>query len=478
MKKNISASILATLLAAATLLSCESLDEINVNPNATELPNPAYLLTGIEKNGADLYWGSSLGYGGTLLFVQHWAAIQYTDIDRYSFTNSASIVTSPWNTAYTTLVTNLNVILSLSDDISNANYRGIALTLRSWVFLLLTDLYGDIPYSQTGKSIVPAYDSQQSVYAGIQADLDEARRLLNPAAGKISGDAVYDGDIDRWRKFAASLKLRIALRTADRESEKSKQLVSSLNIAELISSDDETFRLVYTSSPYNNPQHEHFVSRNDYRISKTIVDRLKALNDPRLPVYADLPRDPTVADYAGGANGLSNGDANNQGFDRISLPGKRFISPDAPAVIYSHAEVLFNLAEAAARQYIGGSAEDYYTQAIKASFAQFGISDPNVIDAYLAQPAVKYDATNWKKSIGEQKWIAFFGQGPDAFAEWRRLDFPQLTAGPANELNDKIPLRLFYPGTEQSLNGKNREAAVARQGTDNLTTRLWFDVGN
>ncbi|MDR1122232.1 MAG: SusD/RagB family nutrient-binding outer membrane lipoprotein [Dysgonamonadaceae bacterium] len=464
-------------IAAILLASCsESLDDININPNATEHPNPAYLLTGVEKNGANLYWGNAANYGGILLFVQHWAAIQYTDADRYSITNSDGIVTTPWSTGYTTLITNLNAILDLDSEVANANYKGVALTLRSWVFLLLTDLYGDIPYSEVGKSIIPVYDAQQNVYANLQSDLNEALTLLNPNAGNISGDVVYGGDIAKWRKFATSLKLRIALRIADRESDNAKQIISSLNLSDLIGSNDEIFEFVYTSSPYNNPQHDHFVSRNDYRISKTIVDKLKALNDPRLPVYADLPKDASVSDYAGGANGLSNGDANSQGFDKISLPGVYFISPAAPAVIYSYAEVLFNLAEAVERGYISGSASDYYEQAIEASIDQFGITDAANISNYLAQPAVQYDAANWKKSIGEQKWIAFFGQGLDAFAEWRRLDFPQLTSGPAAVLDDKIPVRLFYPGTEQSLNGKNRNAAVARQGEDLLTTKLWFDV--
>ena len=461
---------------AVYLVSCnKSLDDINKNPNATEYPDPAYLLTGVEKNGADLYWGGSVGYGGTLLFVQHWAAIQYTDIDRYSITNTNSIVTVPWSTGYTTLITNLNVILALDDHQAHANYKGMALTLRSWVFLLLTDLYGDIPYSEAGKSMVPAYDAQKDIYSGLQSDLDKALAWLNPEAGKVTGDIICQGDAGKWRKFAASLKLRVALRIADREPDQAAQIISSLDLSELIGSNDETFRFIYSSSPYNNPQHEHFVTRNDYRISKTIVDKLKALNDPRLPVYADLPKDISVGGYEGGANGLSNGDANSQGFDKISLPGKYFISPASPAVIYSYAEVLFNLAEAAERGFIGGTVTDYYERAIRASFGQFGITDENIIRDYLAQPSVQYDPANWRKSIGEQKWIAFFGQGPDAYAEWRRLDFPELTAGQANVLNGNIPVRLFYPGTEQSLNRMSRENAIARQGEDNLTTRLWFD---
>ena len=457
--------------------SCnESLNEINVNPNATEHPNPAYLLTGAEKNGADLYWGNAANYGGLLLFVQHWAAIQYTDVDRYSFTNSSTIVTTPWNTSYTTLITNLNTILAMNDETANTNYKGIALTLHSWVFLLLTDLYGDIPYAEAGKSMVPVYDTQQKIYAGLQTDLDQALALLNADAGQVAGDIVYHGEISLWRKFATSLKLRIALRIADREPETAKQVISSLNATELIGNNNETAQFIYTTSPYNNPQHEHFVSRNDYRISKTIVDKLKALNDPRLPIYADLPGNASATDYAGGANGLSNGDANSQGFDNISRPGSYFISPTAPAVIYSYAEVLFNLAEAVQRGYISGNAQDYYEQAILASFAQFGITDTNVTTTYLLQTAIQYNATNWKKSIGEQKWIAFFGQGLEAFAEWRRLDFPQLTAGPASVLNDNIPVRLFYPDTEQSLNKKNREEAVGRLGEDLLTSKLWFDI--
>jgi hypothetical protein len=464
-----------TTVMAILFASCsESLDDINVNPNATEDPNPAYLLTGVEKNGADLYWGKAANYGGALLFVQHWAAIQYPDVDRYVVTNSDEIVSTLWNTGYTTLITNLNTIFALSDEEANANYKGAALTLRSWVFLLLTDFYGDIPYREVGKSLVPAYDAQKDVYAGLLSDLTEATRLFDASKGSIAGDVVYQGDIVKWKKFANSLKLRIALRIADKESALAQQTIAALNTADLIGSNDETFKFVYTSSPYNNPQHDHFVSRNDYRISKTIVEKLKDLDDPRLPIYADLPKDISV--YRGGGNGLSSGDASNQGFDSVSLPGKYFISPSAPAVIYSYAEVLFNLAEAVERGYISGNAEEYYKQAITASLQQFGITDATAIAGYLAQPAVQYNAANWKQSIGEQKWIAFFGQGLDAFAEWRRLDYPQLVAGPASVLNGQLPVRLFYPGTEQSLNGKSRDAAVARQGEDLLTTKLWFDV--
>ncbi|MNL58441.1 Susd and RagB outer membrane lipoprotein [compost metagenome] len=106
---------------------------------------------------------------------------------------------------------------------------------------------------------------------------------------------------------------------------------------------------------------------------------------------------------------------------------------------------------------------------------QYGVSAA-AIAAYTQSPAIQYDAANFKKSIGYQKWIALFGQGLEAFAEWRRLDYPELVPAVAGTLSGKIPLRFIYPGQEQSLNGANYRAAVARQGADLLTTRLWFDV--
>jgi hypothetical protein len=193
-------------------------------------------------------------------------------------------------------------------------------------------------------------------------------------------------------------------------------------------------------------------------------------------VYAAKTQDPTPQNYVGLPNGLLVGDASDYGFSKTSKPGAYFLDPHAPAVIISYAEVLFDRAEAAARGFTNEDASDLYAQAIKASLNQYNISDAATVTDYLAQASVQYDAANFKKSIGEQKWIALFGQGLEAFAEWRRLDYPQLQPAVAGVLDGKIPVRFIYPGTEQSLNGKNYKAAVANQGPDVLTTKLWFDV--
>jgi hypothetical protein len=459
--------------------SCKKdLEEINKNPNAAENAQSDYLLTAAIKNTADTYWGTTNTMNSSLLFVQHWAKIQYTEQDRYIFSNSS--FQELWSTGYSNSITNLNKIIKQSDELNQPNYKGVALVLRSWVFLLLTDAYGDIPYRQAGnidEFVTPEYDSQKDVYFGLLEDLKTAESSLDPAAKAIAGDIIYKGNITRWKKFANSLRLRIALRIADREPQKAGTEITELlaKTDPFINSNSENAQLVYLTSPQQNPVNGLFETRDDYRVSKSVVDRLSQLNDPRLPIYVSKTQTATPQEYVGVPNGLSNGDASNLGFAKTSKPGTYFLAAQAPAVILTNAEVLFNRAEAAARGFTTENAADLYTQAIKASLKQYNVPDDE-INTYVAQGAVQYDAANFKKSIGEQKWIALFGQGLESFSEWRRLDYPVLPPAVAGVLNGEIPVRFIYPGTEQSLNGANYKKAVDRQGADLLTTKLWFDV--
>jgi hypothetical protein len=478
MKIKYSAIILsATLLLTVT--SCKkTLEDINKNPNASENAQPDYLLTGVIKNITDTYWGTANSMDASLLFVQNWSKIQYTDPDRYIYSNSS--FQELWTTAYTKGITNFNEIIRLADVQSNPNYKGVALVLRSWTFSLLTDAYGDIPYKQAAnikEYLTPAYDKQKDVYFAILDDLEAAQASLNTSGPAIAGDIIYNGKILQWKKFTNSLRLRIALRIADREPEKAKQVLADIQTegSGYISDNSEIAQLIYSTSPNQNPVSNLFDNRNDYRISKTIVDKLFELNDPRLPIYASKTEDPTPKTYVGLPNGLLVGDASNYGFTKTSKPGTYFLAPNAPAVIISYAEVLFDRAEAAARGFTTEDPATLYKSAIQASLQQYNVG-ANDIATYLALPAVQYDPSNYKKSIGDQKWIALFGQGLEAFAEWRRLDYPQLTPAVAGTLGGKIPVRFIYPGTEQTLNGTNYNAAVASQGADALTTKLWFDV--
>ncbi len=477
--KNIYVKTVLAGLLFINLASCKKdLVAVNQNPNASQNAQPDYLLTAATKATVDTYWGTSNNMDAALLFVQHWAKIQYTDPDRYIYTNSA--FQELWTVGYSKSIVNLNQIIKQADAQSNSNYKGVALVLRSWVFMLLTDAYGDIPYKQAAsidQYLTPAYDAQKDVYAALLDDLKTAQASLSTSGKAIAGDIIYGNNIALWKKFANSLRLRIALRIADRDPDKAKQVLTETQTegSGYISSNNEIAQLVYLDSPNQNPISNLFDTRDDYRISKTVTDKLIALKDPRLPIYAAPTQDATAQTYVGIPNGLLVGDASNLGFTKTSKPGTYFRAQHAPAVIMSYAEVLFDRAEAAARGFTTESASDLYSQAVQASLNQYGITG-NAAAAYLSTAAVQYDPTNYKKSIGEQKWIALFGQGLEAFAEWRRLDYPQLQPAVAGTLGGKIPVRFIYPGTEQSLNGSNYQTAVSRQGADLLTTKLWFDV--
>lgn len=465
------------VFAVIGFTSCEKgLEDANVNPNEAPVAQPDYLLSSAIKSSADEYWGTANNLNATLLFVQYVAKIQYTDADRYIFTSSS--FEEPWKYFYSKSLADLSEIITLADASKLPNYKAVSLVLRSWIFGILTDSYGDIPYSQTvsiNKYITPVYDSQKDVYYGILSELEQAVSLFSADAKPISGDLIYKGDLNKWKKFANSLRYRYALRIADREPELAKSVIAQIPVTDLISTGDVA-QLVYQVSPNQNPIAAFFETRDDYRVSKTLVDKLKSLNDPRLAIYANKPTDASVTDYVGVPNGLLTSDASALGFAKTSKLGSYFTTAVTPAVILTPAEVLFDRAEAAARGFTSEDAASLYNQAITASFAQYGITDATVVSAYLQNADVQYDAANYKKSIGQQKWIALFGQGLEAFAEWRRLDYPQLSPAVAGKLNGKLPLRYIYPGTEQSLNSKSYKAAVANQGDDALLTRLWFDV--
>ncbi len=480
MKKFRSVYTLWWALPVVLLLgACQKqLEDINQNPNESTSPQPDYLLSNGIKASVDTYWGTDATMEAALLYVQYWAKIQYTDPDKYI--PSAASIQTVWSNFYAQGIQDFTTLVQLGDTLHNPNYKAAGLIMRSWAFQVVTDLFGSAPYTQAARIeefLTPKYDDQQTIYTGLLSELKTAVSLIDEAGNPIQGDLLFNGNMQRWKKFANSLRLRIAIRIADRLPDAAQAVFQEIGAdnAVLIASNSENTQLNYLASPNQNPVGRNRETRNDYRISKSIVDKLKALHDPRLTIYAGYPKDTSIHDIIGVTNGLPTDSAARLGFDKTSDAGAVFIATTAPAVLFNYAELLFIKAEAAERGWLSGSAADYYTQAVTASLKQYGVAD-TAIAAYLAQPAVAYNTGNFKQSIGDQKWLALFGNGLEAFAEWRRLDYPQLRPAYEGVLEGKIPLRLTYPSTEQAVNRVNYRDAVNIQGADVLITRLWFDV--
>ena len=463
-------------VAAFLLSSCtKELEDINKNPNESETVEPDYLLSNAIKANADTYWGTDATMETSLLYVQYWAKIQYPDPDRY-IPASTNIQTT-WNNFYAQGIADFTKLIQLGDTLHNPNYTAVGLIMRSWIFQVLTDLYGDVPYKQTAQIeqfLTPEYDQQRDVYLGLLSELKTAVRLINTTGNPIAGDLIYSGDMSKWKKFANSLRLRIALRISDKEFDAAKAVFDEIGADDnnLIVDNSNNAKLIYQASPYQNPVARNRETRNDYRISKSVVDKLNEFSDPRLTIYAAPARDTNK--IIGVTNGLTADSASRLGFNKTSDVGAVFTATLAPAVFFNAAELWFIKAEAAQRGLLTGNAADLYIQAVTTAMKQYNVSDDKIA-TYLAQPGVVYNPANFKQSIGEQKWLALFGEGLEGFAEWRRLDYPKLTPAYTGVLGGKIPLRLTYPSSEQALNGVNYKAAVAHQGADQLTTRLWFD---
>jgi hypothetical protein len=482
--------------------------DVNTNKNNPTGVTPDLLLSGIIRSMMDRQVNEAWGIGN--IVVQHHSKIQFVNEDRYGWNEKNDI----WNTVYSNYRNLQNIFTATGENTSNP-YYGVGLILKSWMFSQVTDAYGDVPYSEAGKAKIagvyqPGYDKQEDIYTGILADLKKANEVLTTAGTSLSGDVLYGGgasSLIKWRKLANSLRLRYLMRISKKKNVNAdmQAIISNAANNPIFESNAENAELKYFSAAPNQwPMYGSRVgSFDEFRVSKTLTDRLTALNDPRIKVFGR----PTQASVAAGTpviqgapNGLSDVDAlaYNGGVQGVSRVGYTFAclvcndpnqappDPAAPrALIMTYAELQFILAEARQKGMITtGDAATYYNNGITANFSywQFVVPSSYNLDItmpvdYLTQTAVVYSGTDEEKlaKIALQKWIALYFNGLEAWFDWRRTNMPAIIPGPANLNNNKVPVRYIYPLSEQSLNSENRKAAVQRQAnTDDLNTKMWL----
>ena len=481
-----------TSILALAVLSCfpactEDFDLLNTNPNAPTNVSTTLMLPKVQQDLVNTVVGESWGIGN--IVIQHTSKNQFVNEDRYLWGELNSI----WNMTYAN-ARHIRNIVNQSEALGQNNYLGIALVLKSWMFSLCTDAYGDIPYADATKAKdginQPKYDTQESVYQGILADLSKANSILGTSGEVVAGDLIFAGDVMKWKKLANSLRIRALMRISAKRnvSAELKAILDNPVQSPIMAgnADNATYRYLATSPD----QFPLFTTRigsfNEFRASKTLLDILASLGDKRLEIFfrpTPATESASTPVYAGLPNGLSDVDALtfNGGPQNQSRVGSLFyenaVSPQglntARGVIMTFAELSFLLAEAAEKGLVSGSAETFYLNGIKASMQYYGLT---ATDAYLAQANVAYTGTQQQKlvKIGTQKWIGLFYMGLEAWFDWRRTGIPALKAGPSNQNSDRIPVRFIYPISEQALNSASYQAAVQRQGTDNINTRMWI----
>jgi hypothetical protein len=461
-------------LIITTFFSCSNFDDLNVDPNSATSVDPSNLVSYAQFKLYDYSHGRDMNMEHGKLMVQHYAQNEYAEESRYQYGEAS--IDDIWFVLYAEVLKELETAKELvneqdlPEDIKS-NKKAIIDILKVNAFMLLTDSFGDIPYTEALKNDIPLpnYDSQETVYTGMLSTLSSAASSLDTKAISFSsGDIIYNGNVGKWKKFAHSLMLRLAIRVSDAAPSTATKYAATA-VTDLITSLDEEPRFTFDSAPdRSNPMWRDKVqdSRDDFAITELLVKELNDRNDPRLAAFADeVP--------GGGIVGMPYGLDDNSASSlksSTSRPHAKLLEATAHHVILSLSEVKFLLAEAYQRGILTGNAEAAYKEGITSSMNYWGITDADAINDYLnTQP---YDPSNWKASIGTQKWISLYTSGTEAWAEWRRLDQPNLKPS-ANGVVSSIPTKMPYPQSERSNNASSL-SDVSNKPT-NITVKVWWD---
>jgi len=473
---------LFALMFLLTLSCTEDFEDINDNPNAPQEVSPEFLLTNVilEQINEHTY---TQGLRFNNYLAQFNADVEFERIDRYELGS---------NSGYWNMIFGLLADLESMKELPGYNdaYDAVAEIYRVYLFSQLTDLWGDVPYSEAIQfnelNFTPVYDTQEDIYIhpenGLLAKLEVAAAQLEDTSESIRGDVMFNNDLTQWFQFANSLQVRFRLRISKRFTDFTplQQLADGGN---LMQSNTDNAVVPYLSSAPN--QFPLFNAATGIfqglKMSETVENQLKRWNDPRLDVFFK-PTPKSILDgtpeFKGLQNGLSTQSISERGVDLndLSVLSDRFRTMpngvDAQIMLYS--EVQFALAEAVERGFISGNAEVYYQNGIEAHFEYYGASLPG---DYFTRDAVALNGSTEEnlEKILTQKWLSLFMIGHEAWFNIRRTGFPKLMPGPDNFNDNRYPVRYLYPESEQAVNKENYDTAVERIDGDDINSKNWWE---
>lgn len=504
--------IFAALALGALAAGCtDDFEDINTNPNQVTVGTvKAHTLFEPVLYGAADNWQEYTWFWNDEL-IQFTAFTGGGTRQEHRYYISDANWQSVWN-MYARLANNASHMYDLSVEQENPTFEAISLTMKVLLMSNLTDMFGDIPYSEAflgrdGGTTKPKFDSQQEVYEQMFADLEAANAIYasNPImdASKTSLDGLYGGDVDKWQKFNNSLYLRLLCRVSGRSEmnagTKMTEILANPETYPIFESNEDNAAINFVGvEPYAN----YFASTDlsgltssgrkltQQFIKMTLItddQGTELYNDPRLPVFGKKATGNSY--WKGTVAGCTQEEQSTVNPGTSWLNNDVFCRPEAPTWFMDYAELKFILAEAALKGYIAGgetAAKTYYEEAVTASVEKWAEQGQYVdtvvtitnddIATFLASDLASWDkATDKEELIANQKFLALFWTGMEAYHEYRRTGFPILTIGEGT-LNDHIlPTRFAYPGVTMATNADNANAALERMGGDNdMKTPVWW----
>ncbi|MEO5681005.1 MAG: SusD/RagB family nutrient-binding outer membrane lipoprotein [Chitinophagaceae bacterium] len=497
MKKSFISIIL--IAAVSFFPSCtKDFEKLNTPPTSVTVIDPGLVLSKVQKDAA---FAEGFEYPNNQFgsWIQQWAGGVLISSSRYI----EQADNSTWDAHYT-LIRNISqirneVLKGLENDPAGRTKLAIAKIVEISIWQRLTDLFGDVPYSQTAQGAEavnskPVFDTQESIYKSLIAGLDAAMSQLNATdASYGSADFYYKGDVAKWKRYANSLKLRLGLRIRYADGALAqKTVVEAMAQPLLLSNSDNATVPTYNNATNDNvhPVLNQFLGGSpDLKyLAEAFVTRLVSTNDPRLPRIVQ----PTVNSVKAGSPAYKGiGVALTDDLLKTIIKDdystvstltffNKAYSPAIPCMVMSYSDVSFYKAEAALEGWgaTSAQAEGFYQDGVKAALAQ----EPYNITTVPANYAAQLSFTGLSKEqmldrIGTQKWIQLFGRSYEAFTEWRRMGYPALTPGPnPGSTNGTIPRRTLYSSREALLNTDNYKAASAKMAKgDSYVSKLWWD---
>jgi Starch-binding associating with outer membrane len=482
---------------AVSSVSCKDYLDVNKDPNAV-LDAPIEQLFTSATVSVGFFAGSDLNRYGALI-AQQWSGTlpnQTGEYERYNITGTD--VNNSWNLAYSTTLSDLELVIRKSSGEKSPNYAGAAKILKAYTFQLLVDAWGTIPYTEALKfteNTSPKFDDGATIYPALIALLDEAIVDINnttsvksPAANSTIFPGTWATQKARWERLANTLKMRLYLHYSKIDKAKAVTEIGKLASANVMTGVADNFQMAFFStSGQQNPIHQFEVSRGNYLFGNaTLVDMMNTKGDPRRPRYFT-----TFPLYSGQYKGSPSANLqSNIKFSRLftylrgdttntaplapatdgSISATQYTyNGTAPVRMLTFAEYNFIRAEAAVLGVTGISADSFYRSGIRASMSMANVSAA-ATEAYIAAnpfPTAGTEADKIKKII-EEKFVANHGVVMEPWTDYRRTGYPVITV-PSNAVISSTPRSLFYPQAEI-----DRNINAPKQKAD-LTERVFWD---
>lgn len=484
MKNRIYISVLLLALAGSGCSKLADFGDTNINPLTTNIPVTGALLTSalIDLGYAEIAPG---------LYCQYFSQTFYTDVSCYSannFSNSMDFYTGGLNDLQNIINTNSNDATKADAEYWGANENQIAIAriLKAYYFQFVTDYFGDVPYTDAlkGKPEIK-YDTQESIYKDLIKELTEAVAQFTTGTA-VKGDIIYKGDTGKWKKFANSLRMMLALNLSKRYPGSSEYAAGEFrtalaDAAGSIESNRDNFQLNYpANSTYKNPFYNEFLGGNTAE-SATIVSILNDYigGDQRQTVFgSDRSGNQSDAGVPYGRSRSYTDPWCQQNPERCYVMAPQFRSESSPLFLLKASSVLLARAEAADRGWTTESTADLYKAGVTASFNGWGLPAPDEDYFTKTKVALGPAGTNLKQ-IAVQQYLAAYPDGHLGWNIWRRTGYPELVPAPdAVNYPKVIPRRFMYGTSDYSLTGEALDEAVSRLGPngDKMDSRVWWDM--